>query len=76
MNNKYKLIVGVCEGEGAFQQREMFEPLYFDTLEQVRKEYAKILRDVKSSNKKIWFAKVWEFGKEDYKDMGDDVLEE
>ncbi len=74
MHTKYKLIVGVCAGEGLLQHKEVFAPLYFHTLEEVRIEYGKITIQVQESGKKVWFAKVWEFGKEDYHDMGDDVL--
>ena len=75
MQGKYKLIVGVCEGEGLLQHKELFEPLYFDTLIEVKEAYSQVKIQIKNSPKKIWFARVWEFGKEDYKDMGEEILD-
>ncbi len=64
MKQKYKVVIGIKEG---MFSKSVDEPVYFDDLEKA-KEYIRKKR--KELQENLWFYKVWEFGKEDYIDMG------
>ena len=74
MNNKYKLVVGIRKRDSAFSETEVLSPLYFVSLDELRHAYLQIKTRIEEEGKRVWFARVWEFGKEDYHDM-EGVLE-
>ncbi len=69
---KYKLVIGT-ELPGCFGKKGVDKPRLFNTLEDLKKYYQKRKKEIEKDNWKIWFVKVWEFGKEDYIDMDIDL---
>ncbi|PIN74084.1 hypothetical protein COV20_00525 [Candidatus Woesearchaeota archaeon CG10_big_fil_rev_8_21_14_0_10_45_16] len=73
--SRYKIIIASIDPFDTFSGKSVERPEYFTTLEEVKEYYLKQQRKIEGSRRKIWFYKVWEFGKEDYQDMGDDPLD-
>ncbi len=65
--HKFKLIIGIKTD--VWGEKGLEKPQFFSTIEELKEYYYKREKEIISSGKKIWFAKVWEFGKEDYHDM-------
>ena len=62
---EFKIVIGIKK---SFTEKIAEAPRYFDTLKEL-KEYYNNRKTILKENESIWFARVWEFGKEDYKDM-------
>ena len=70
----FKLIVGSISVDDSWGSKSIDKPVYFDTLEEAKTYLSKRKTEIEKVGMKIWFYKVWEFGKQDYKDMGDNLL--
>ena len=60
---RYKVIIGIKED---IFSKTIDKPVYFNDLEKAKEYIQKRKEELKD---KLWFYKIWEFGKEDYKDM-------
>ena len=72
---KFKLIIGSISLNEDLFSRNIDNPVYSDSLEELSEILTKRKQEIEKKDRKIWFYKVWEFGKADYMDMGDDPLD-
>ena len=72
---QFKLIVASIKGEGLLASKHVEKPYYFNSVHETKLFLIQRKEELEKEEKKIWFYRVWEFGKEDYYDLGDDYFE-
>ena len=71
---QFKLIIASIKGNGLLAEKHVEKPYYFNSTEEAKRFLLQRKKALEQERKAIWFYRIWEFGKEDYKDLADDYF--